>query len=313
MDLNTAKTTHKNGKMWYDTDGNPIQAHGGMILYHDGKYYWYGENKSGETYFDDSAGLHRVDFIGISCYTSDNCLDWKNEGLVLKASDDKEHSPHRGQVGERPKVIYNAATGKFVMWFHLDSRDYLTAQAGIAVADSPLGPFRFIKGIHPNGYDCRDMTLFQDLDGKAYLIYSSDWNKTLRIAQLTDDFLDVNGIFTQAFPLQEREAPAMFFLEGSYYMITSGCTGWHPNSALLGKAGNVLSGWKLISDPCVGENADKTFFGQSTYVFQKDSRYYLMLDHWKPECLKESGYSILPLTYEDGRVVVRFCDHTDFT
>ena len=36
------KTEH----FWYDTDGNSIQAHGGMILFHEGRYYWYGENKT---------------------------------------------------------------------------------------------------------------------------------------------------------------------------------------------------------------------------------------------------------------------------
>ena len=29
--------------IWNDTDGNPINAHGGGIMYHDGTYYWYGE------------------------------------------------------------------------------------------------------------------------------------------------------------------------------------------------------------------------------------------------------------------------------
>lgn len=31
------------GEVWKDTDGNPINAHGGGLLYHDGTYYWYGE------------------------------------------------------------------------------------------------------------------------------------------------------------------------------------------------------------------------------------------------------------------------------
>lgn len=33
------------GQEWLDTDGKPIQAHGGSILCADGVYYWYGENK----------------------------------------------------------------------------------------------------------------------------------------------------------------------------------------------------------------------------------------------------------------------------
>lgn len=306
------KMTHKNGTMWYDTAGAPIQAHGGMILKFQDTYYWYGENKNGATHFDAAAGLHRVDFIGFSCYSSADCVNWTYEGLALKASENPSHTLSFNQVGERPKVLYNQKTKKFVMWFHLDSRDYLTAQAGIAVSDSPTGPFSFLGGIHPNGYDCRDMTLFQDTDKKAYLIYSSDWNKTLRIAQLTDDFTDVNGIFSCAFPGQEREAPAVFQKDGVYYMITSGCTGWHPNSALLGISKTILSGWKLIDNPCVGAHARQTFFGQSSYVFEKEGAFYLMLDHWKPEDLKTSGYSILPVTFEEDGVTIRFQEYTKF-
>ena len=33
------------GQVWLDTNGNRIQAHGGSLIYLDGVYYWYGENK----------------------------------------------------------------------------------------------------------------------------------------------------------------------------------------------------------------------------------------------------------------------------
>lgn len=300
---------NKNGTMWLDTDGNPIQAHGGMIEKFDGIYYWYGENKAGETVLKEN-GLHRVDFIGFSCYSSADCISWKNEGLVLKASDQPGSPLHKSRVGERPKVLYNEKSRKYVMWFHLDSHDYMTAHTGVAVADRPTGPFQFVREMCPNRFDSRDMTLFKDTDGKAYLIYSSDWNKTLRIAQLTDDYLDVNGVYSHAFPEQEREAPAIFIKDGLYYMITSGCTGWEPNNALFGISHNIISGWKLIGDPCTGENARQTYFGQSTYVFEKDGRHYLMLDHWNPSNLKESGYSILPVRADNGHLTVSFQEYT---
>ena len=43
------------GEVWKDTDGNPINAHGGGLLYHDGTYYWYGEYKKGKTILPDWA------------------------------------------------------------------------------------------------------------------------------------------------------------------------------------------------------------------------------------------------------------------
>lgn len=33
------------GQVWLDTEGKRIQAHGGSVIYVDGIYYWYGENK----------------------------------------------------------------------------------------------------------------------------------------------------------------------------------------------------------------------------------------------------------------------------
>lgn len=34
------------GEVWLDTEGKPIQAHGGGILFHAGVFYWYGEDKT---------------------------------------------------------------------------------------------------------------------------------------------------------------------------------------------------------------------------------------------------------------------------
>ena len=37
------------GRVWLDTEGKRIQAHGGSVMYVDGTYYWYGENKEKTT------------------------------------------------------------------------------------------------------------------------------------------------------------------------------------------------------------------------------------------------------------------------
>ena len=53
----------KNGTCWTDDRGELIQAHGGMILEHEGVYYWYGEHKGAP----NVPGTRRVDVIGVSC------------------------------------------------------------------------------------------------------------------------------------------------------------------------------------------------------------------------------------------------------
>ncbi len=286
----------KNGTIWKDVDGNDIQAHGGCILQHEGVYYWYGEHKGAENCFENGENRLRVDVIGISCYSSTDLVNWKYEGLIFESNKtDPESLIHYTQVMERPKVIYNKKTGKFVLWMHIDRADYTYAGVGIAVSDSPIGKFELLRITVPNRQDSRDMTIYIDRDDTAYLIHSKDWNKTLNIARLTWDYTDLDGFYVSVLIDQEREAPAPFYHDGMYYMISSGCTGWHANAALFARCPDLLGKWKLIDNPCRGEHSDKTFFGQSTFVFEVKGQFYLMLDHWIPENLQKSGYSILPI------------------
>ena len=43
------RNSFKPGQKWLDANGNLIQAHGGSVLFHEGKFYWYGENKEHTT------------------------------------------------------------------------------------------------------------------------------------------------------------------------------------------------------------------------------------------------------------------------
>lgn len=53
------------GRIWLDTEGNPIQAHGGGILLDEktSTYYWYGEYKDGPTYHAHKKGAARVSYL----------------------------------------------------------------------------------------------------------------------------------------------------------------------------------------------------------------------------------------------------------
>ena len=297
----------KNGTCWTDDRGELIQAHGGMILEHEGVYYWYGEHKGAP----NVPGTRRVDMIGVSCYSSRDLKRWHYEGLVLPAQpDDPVSHLHPSRVAERPKVLCNRKTGQFVMWLHVDSPDYTFAGAGCAVSDSPTGPFHYLRGTQPNRRDCRDMNVFTDDDGSAWLIHSGDWNHTLYLSRLTDDYTGFTGEIYPAFIDQTREAPALIRRNGLYYMITSGCTGWAPNPALYATSSRLTCGWKLIDNPCLGEGARSTYGGQSACLFEVNGQAYLLLDHWNSTDLMHSGYSILPVTFDVGRMEVAWQNET---
>ena len=291
------------GEIWLDTEGQVIQAHGGCILQADGLYYWYGEDKSGPTYG------RRVDVVGIHVYSSPDLVNWTDCGLALSAVDDPEHDLNAKAVVERPKVLYNAKTGKYVMWMHIDDRTYYKASVGIAVADTPTGPFEYIGSVRPNRTESRDMTLFQDEDGSACLVYSSDQNRTLRIAQLSDDYLSVTRREMAMFIDQEREAPAIIRHDGRYYMITSGCTGWNPNPSLYAVSDELFGHWKLIDNPFEGEDKETSFHSQSTWLMDlPDGRTLYMGDRWKPDNLRDSRYIWLPIEWKEGRMIIRWQD-----
>ena len=345
------KPTLRNGDIWPDTDGHHINAHGGGILPYDGLYYWFGEHKSDMT--TDA-------LVGITCYSSPDLVTWTNCGVALSVSDDPQSDITRGCVMERPKVIYCPTTGKFVMWFHLELRGqgYDAARAGVAISDTPTGPYRFIgsgrvnpgvlpadftdadkaafEALNPKDYEewwtpqwfdaigkgllvkhdldggqmSRDMTLYVDDDGKAYHIYSSEENLTLHIAELSDDYLSHTGRYVRVAPGGHNEAPAIFKKDGTYWMITSGCTGWDPNEARMFSAQNILGPWTQHANPCVGPKSEITFGGQSTYILQTSpDNYIFMADQWRPWHPSDSRYIWLPISFaDDGTPVVEWKD-----
>lgn len=138
------QTTFLPGAIWKDNNGEHINAHGGGILYANNKYYWFGEHKSDHT----SAALK-----GVTCYSSKDLLNWTNEGIALSVEAEGSGSDiEHGCVLERPKVVYNESTGKYVMWFHLElkGQGYAAARAGMAIADNPAGPYLFQTSYRPN-------------------------------------------------------------------------------------------------------------------------------------------------------------------
>ncbi len=302
------------GKIWNDTEGRPINAHGGGILYHNGIYYWYGEYKEGKTVLlpGQNWECYRTDITGVSCYSSKNLVDWKFEGLVLKATPDDIHSDlHPSNVLERPKVIYNSKTGKFVMWMHIDSADYSKACAGVAISDTPTGEFKYLGSYRPHNAMSRDQTIFVDEDERAYHFFSSEDNATLYISELTVDYLGHKEVYTRNFINRFREAPAVFKQDGKYYLLTSGCSAWDPNAAEYAVADSITGNWVVKGNPCTGKDADKTFYGQSTFIFPvtgKKDFYIAMFDKWEKTDLEKSKYIWLPVKIEKDRMEIQWKD-----
>lgn len=286
------------GELWLDTDGVPINAHGGGLLYWKGNYYWYGE-------FKTAGPEGNTAMAGVSCYSSPDLYHWKNEGIALAVDRLNSASPiAQGCIIERPKVIYNRGASKFVMWFHHEMKGYSYhwAHMGAATSDAPTGPFHFEKSFRLDWQMSRDMTLFQDDDGRAYHLRASEDNWTLHIQPLSDDYLSSGGDFVRVFPGRLMEAPTIIKHGGRYHMINSGCTGWAPNPARYATAGHILGPWSERGNPCHGPGAETTFDSQGTYLFQPhDSDTVIFLaDRWNPENPIDGRYVWLPVQIDES-------------
>lgn len=250
-------------------------------------------------------------------------------------------------VMERPKVLYNESTGQYVMWWHCDGRtptntaDYGKARAGVAVADNPAGPFKFVgayllasdpdrtdHGFDSEGGHVRDMNVFKDDDGTAYVLYSSEGNEVMYIARLNDSYTGLakdneDMVLGEDFAIistDSREAPAMFKYNGMYYLITSGCTGWAPNQAQYAVAEDPLGPWTRMGNPCIGDTNNNTFSTQSTCVIPVDpenGKYIYMGDRWTDDGVSNSlsahpRYVWLPIEFgPDNTIMIK--DYSDWT
>lgn len=250
-----------------------------------------------------SPDLARVDVIGISAYWSADLAVWHRAGLALPGGSHPDLNPHTS-VLERPAVLRHAPSGTYVMWAHVDTADYQAAKLGVAVASRPEGPFTLLRSFRPHGDDARDVTLFQDDDGAAYVVYAANGNKDLVVAALTPDYRDVtpNGRVV-ALPGRGREAPALFKAHGAYILLTSGCTGWEPNAAEAFVAAHPLAReWVSLGPPATGgapAARARTFFSQPAFVVPAPhgppGAFIYGGDAWSRDDLAASRYVWLPL------------------
>ena len=321
----------------YDTDGNTLFGDGGCMLQtvrhkrNDdgsidygtiesvGEYiYWYGEYRYG-------SGNAK----GVSCYRSRDMVNWEWRCNILPESASPELYTD-GYFLERPKVIFNEKTGKYVLWGHREGTgwNYGYASVIVAVGDAPDEEFTFVKAFRPYdfpgldvhdsgytsdfsdngmpyGYMARDCTLFIDDDGTAYYAASASENTAMNIYRLTDDYLDVDTkwMVQDALKNNQKEAPCIIKQNGIYYCVTSDTDGWNvtPTRWFWSKTMTEWYYGGIFSDNHVGGNnssndrySDRS---QPAYIFKltatdgSGNHSFLYLgDRWGPAFGKSSTY-----------------------
>ncbi|CCO30579.1 hypothetical protein BN14_04609 [Rhizoctonia solani AG-1 IB] len=178
-------------------------------------------------------------FQSINCYSSTNLVEWKYVGELLSLQSSGDLGPSR--VVERPKVIYNPTTKQYVLYMHIDSSNYGEAKVGVATGSSVCGSYSYRGSFRPLGYESRDMGLYKDTDGTAYLL-TEDRANGLRIDKLSTDYLSVvSNVYTWA---EKYESPAVIKSSaGVYFMFASQLTGWNTNDNMYSTSTSLSGPW----------------------------------------------------------------------
>ncbi|MFV0362954.1 MAG: family 43 glycosylhydrolase [Suipraeoptans sp.] len=253
------------------------------MLYENNTFYWYGENK------ERTDGENKIWTWGVKCYSSKDLYNWKDEGFIIEADPENPESMfHPERRLDRPHIIYNEQTGKYVCWIKYSGDDACFA---ILTADHILGPYEVKEErFRPHGKKAGDFDVAVDEETKkAHLYFDSD-HTGLTCVELSEDYLNVTEEesmhFDDRHPPFVREAPAHFVRNGRHYLLTSGLTGYLPNPSEAAVAENFHGPYTIQGNPHVADESYASFNSQISCIFKhpgKKDLYIAMADRWVPE------------------------------
>lgn len=280
VNVNTSDNTITNDTFFKDTDGNYIYSQGGCIQKFGDKYYWYGvKYKEADIYAKnpENGKAGNAAYETFTCYSSDDLVNWKFEGYPLTGEPN-------GWVG-RMGVVYNENTKKYVL-----ISQYAPGMV-YAVSDKPEGPFKIdhIQKTLPIQNDVTgDQTLFQDDDGKAYIICSSANGRAYQyvIPLRESDFLDIDEENIKMLFYDEDgsyidengevdkkdktgiEGNCMFKYNGNYYYTGSDLYGWNSSRVYVMQSDSILGDYnKDTGLPYIMNNTRDSFAHNSQAGF----------------------------------------------
>eukprot|EP01006_Ploeotia_vitrea_P060439 TRINITY_DN75911_c0_g1_i1.p1 TRINITY_DN75911_c0_g1~~TRINITY_DN75911_c0_g1_i1.p1 ORF type:complete len:365 (-),score=34.84 TRINITY_DN75911_c0_g1_i1:55-1149(-) len=290
-------TTLFNTKLPYDTRGKLLITGESDAIQHNGKFYFY---------FNNWGTCNGIDCCPTSggcascCFTHlHTCVYGKNHSVVVYETSDLSTWIYRGEALPlssrlpgtefRPHVIFNKLTNKFVMWYE----DRHPGQQGyaVAVADTPVGPFKTIENsikMHGHGRSdgSGDFALFVDDDGTAYHVRDG-----FVIEKLNASYTGVTPEVGYLHTPKPSEGPVFFKRNGLYYILAgTGCCACKGGSSIyVFTATNPLGPYQYRGD--VGRNT-------TTKVFNKHSPYNYITRAQASLVLK-----LPPATDETGAVI----------
>ena len=265
---------------------------------------------------------------GFKAWSSRNLVDWKPAGYVYQRRPDSWGISEfwAPEVIEKDRRFYMHYTAR---WGTNDS-----LRLGVAVADSPLGPFEDVTNspLFDPGYATIDGHVFIDDDGKKYLYYARDCSENiiegrheshLYVVELGDDLVSLKGEpvwLTQPEQAWEtsgdtawawNEGPFMIKHAGRYYLMYSGNFYASREYAVGYASANSPTGpfIKAANNPVLSSSsAEISGPGHNSITLTPDGRHLMIVyhTHTNPEdpggnrqvCIDPMGFT------EDGDLFV---------
>lgn len=218
-------------------------------------------------------------------FTTTDMVNWTDHGAPLKISQIawSANDASAAQVVER--------NGKFYWYFSTlnNTPGHGGVSVGVAVADSPYGPFKDALGkalvtndmttYAKHSWDDLDPTVFMDDDGQAYLFWG---NGACYWAKLNEDMISIDGEIhplevknPKAFVQKYTEAPWVYKRNKKYYLVYAAN---FPENISYSTAKKITGPWKaegVIMPTEKGSNTNHPgiidYKGNSYFFYHNDA------------------------------------------
>jgi hypothetical protein len=304
--------TLRNDVFWNTQNGQPVYSQGGGIFRFinpatgAARYYWYGVHyREAEYYRNDPSVTQKHNmFESVTCYSSDDLVNWTFEKDVVTREEINSHSKPTwvGRLG----VAYISALKQYALFVQHGGRVL------ILTADSPTGNFNRHQEISMEAMigttNTGDQTVFTDEDtGRSYLVYSYGRGRNkIYISEIGVKDGKVNLLdCTQVFKGESREGNCMFKYKGRYYMCASNIYGWDASFAYYLVADNIRGPYTPANDMQIMKGCEDDYghVTQTGFFYTlKGTRQETVLycgDRWSDFAGNGLGYNQwFPLSFE---------------
>ncbi len=238
--------------------------------------------RQGDTYYLYGTTDART---GFKVWTSSNLIDWRQHGFAFR----KDNNDFGQRHFWAPEIFEHK--GKFYLHYTAASREH-SQRIVLAEGDSPLGPFKEIKGPWFQSKLCViDSHVLNDDDGQLYLYYvldcSENGDSEIYVRKVGDDLVVSKDAEFCAKPSQPwegtqwNEAPFVF-KRGKTYVMTYSANGYIDTYYNVGyaTAPSPLGPWtKAAENPILRNTKDVSGPGHNAIIESPDGKELFVAYH----------------------------------